>query len=68
VAEPAGLQEALAAVHGSNRNPGAAAELLTKLLHMLAEVQVGAAVALGCWVVVQAGAGHYAGAGELGLL
>lgn len=42
VEEPAGLQEALAAIHSNDRNPGAAAELLAKLLHMLAEVQVGA--------------------------
>ena len=48
VAEPAGLQEALAAIHGSDRNPGAAAELLAKLLHMLAEVQVGFG---GAWVL-----------------
>lgn len=42
VAEPSGLVEALAAVNCEDRNPGAAAELLAKLLHMLAEVQV-------CW-------------------
>lgn len=40
VAEPAGLQEALTAIHSNDRNPGAAAELLAKLLQMLAEVQV----------------------------
>lgn len=41
VAEPAGLVEALDAINSEDRNPGAAAELLAKLLHMLAEVQVG---------------------------
>eukprot|EP00878_Enallax_costatus_P027660 GHUV01029802.1.p1 GENE.GHUV01029802.1~~GHUV01029802.1.p1 ORF type:complete len:632 (+),score=237.56 GHUV01029802.1:325-2220(+) len=40
VAEPAGLVEALTAINSEDRNPGAAAELLAKLLHMLAEVQV----------------------------
>jgi hypothetical protein len=40
VAEPAGLQEQLTAIVSNDRNPGAAAELLAKLLHMLAEVQV----------------------------
>lgn len=40
VAEPAGLQEALIAIHSNDRNPGAAAELLAKLLQMLAEMQV----------------------------
>lgn len=40
VEQPAGLQQALDAIHGNDRNPGAAAELLAKLLHMLAEVQV----------------------------
>jgi hypothetical protein len=40
VQEPAGLQAALTVLHSEERNPGAAAELLAKLLHMLAEVQV----------------------------
>jgi len=40
VEEPAGLQDALQAIHSNDRNPGAAAEMLAKLLHMLAEVQV----------------------------
>eukprot|EP00775_Hariotina_reticulata_P001328 gene1328-1672_t len=33
-------KDALAAINSEGRNPGAAAELLAKLLHMLAEVQV----------------------------
>lgn len=41
VAQPPGLDDALAAIDSNDRNPGAAAELLSKLLHMLAEVQVG---------------------------
>lgn len=40
VAPPTGLEEALTAIDSEDRNPGAAAELLAKLLHMLAEVQV----------------------------
>jgi len=40
VEQPEGLQEALVAINSEARNPGAAAELLAKLLHMLAEVQV----------------------------
>jgi hypothetical protein len=48
VAQPPGLSEALAAIDSNDRNPGAAAELLSKLLHMLAEVQV--------WLFVPAGA------------
>jgi hypothetical protein len=51
VEEPAGLQAALAAIHGEDRNPGAAAELLAKLLHMLAEVQVHLSVGL-VWTVL----------------
>lgn len=47
VEEPAGLQDALDAMHEQDRNPGAAAELLAKLLHMLAEVQVGGSWAVG---------------------
>lgn len=46
VDEPAGLADALTAINNEDRNPGAAAELLAKLLHMLAEVQVGLADSL----------------------
>lgn len=45
ITPPDGLAAALAEVSGERRNPGAAADLLTKLVRMLAEVQVRAASA-----------------------
>jgi hypothetical protein len=70
VAQPPGLNEALAAIDSNDRNPGAAAELLSKLLHMLAEVQVGLVCLLGPqrWCALLCGCGQCCAVGSYSIL